>query len=124
MLPIGFGGFDLLVDGENGKLYWTENNISAIQRSNLDGTDFEQILSDLAFPSSIALLYEQPSAVFTIPLIDDTLIEDISPNPGKGIITVQHTASRSDFQWSVVNGAGVPMTITGIQVDGTIHSIG
>ncbi len=43
------------VDGEEGKLYWTEAGTAKIQRANLDGTDIEDVVTNLNTPFGIAL---------------------------------------------------------------------
>jgi len=43
------------VDGEDGKLYWTEAGTAKIQRANIDGTDVEDVVTNLNTPFGIAL---------------------------------------------------------------------
>lgn len=43
------------VDGEAGKLYWTEAGTAKIQRANIDGTDVEDVVTNLSTPFGIAL---------------------------------------------------------------------
>jgi len=43
------------LDSENQKLYWTEAGIGKIQRANLDGSDIEDVVSNLSTPFGIAL---------------------------------------------------------------------
>lgn len=43
------------VDGEAGKLYWTEAGSAKLQRANLDGSEIEDVVTDLSTPFGIAL---------------------------------------------------------------------
>ena len=45
----------LALDAAGGKLYWTDNGTDRIQRSNLDGTEIEDLVTGLRTPLGLAL---------------------------------------------------------------------
>ena len=47
--------YDIDIDNTNQKMYWVNRHKGLIQRANLDGSDVEIVLSDLATPKYIAL---------------------------------------------------------------------
>lgn len=46
----------LAIDQENQKLLWTDLGTGKLQRANLDGSSVEDLLSDLVYPSALAVM--------------------------------------------------------------------
>ena len=53
VLDDNIGGFEL--DFVNGKVYWAEFNTNKLRRSNLDGTNIEDVVTSIINPVSVAL---------------------------------------------------------------------
>ncbi|MFQ5571639.1 MAG: FlgD immunoglobulin-like domain containing protein, partial [Rhodothermales bacterium] len=45
----------LAIDLNGGKMYWTEFNSGSVRRSNLDGSNIEDVITGLSFPTDVAL---------------------------------------------------------------------
>ena len=59
------GPADVAVDPTGGKVYWADNGASEIQRSNLDGTSPEVLVTGLGDPHGVALDVDNGKLYFT-----------------------------------------------------------
>ncbi len=53
------------LDMQNGKVYWTERFSNSIHRANLDGSDIEELITDLSSASGIAMDVENGKIYWT-----------------------------------------------------------
>lgn len=90
-LPNPYG---ISVDGDGGKIYWTDIGTDRVQRANLDGTDVEDLVTGLDNPFDVALdpaggkVYWTSSGKTQRANLDGTAVEDlvtVFPNVPWGI---------------------------------------
>lgn len=92
---IGFGRQSAIeVDGQNGKIYWSNFDKKKIQRCNLDGSDIEDLvdLTDVADGLALDAINEKiywgtRDQKIERSNLDGTNVESVIPSPGVGWVT-------------------------------------
>lgn len=79
--------FSILIGQTPTKIYWTDNGTDKIQRSNLDGSNIEDLVTGLSWPAGIAVDFQNsPNKIYWIDLstpkiqrsnLDGSSVEDL-----------------------------------------------
>jgi DNA-binding beta-propeller fold protein YncE len=100
MIPASSRPVGIDLDVSAGKMYWTDGFKHKVQRANLDGSDIEDIVTDLQFPAGIALdlltIYGDCDDDGLITLTDYGWFFDCATGPGENVLSECDCAEAND----------------------------